>query len=73
MSKVMSCSEGTGEPGAARRPAELTSNFEAMLPAITLLQVFLFSLEELLLLYDLLLSASLLLEVDTILERAVEL
>ena len=43
------------------------------LPSPVASQVFLFSLEELFLLYDLLMSASLLLEVDTILERAVEL
>lgn len=41
------------------------------LPGPTASQVYLFSLEELFLLHDLLVSAALLLEVDTILERAV--
>jgi hypothetical protein len=41
------------------------------LPGPVASQVFLFSLEELFLLHDLLVSAALLLEVDTILERAV--
>jgi len=41
------------------------------LPGPVASQVFLFSLKELFLLHDLLMSAALLLEVDTILERAV--
>ena len=41
------------------------------LPGPVAAQVFLFSLEELFLLHDLLISATLLLEVDAILERAV--
>lgn len=42
------------------------------LPSPVASQVFLFSLEELFLLYDLLVSAALLLEVEGILERAIE-